>query len=235
VTAGAPLDILIVEDDSRLAELLSEYLRGAGYSTEIEPSGDYAAASILVKRPRLVLLDLQLPGVDGMQVCRAVRGRYSGGILMLTARTAEVDQVLGLEFGADDYVTKPADPRVLLARIRSLLRRLDGGDPEAVTQAVVVDVGALRVSKVRREATFSGRDAGLTGVEFDVLWVLAGRAGEVVTRDELYSAVRGGRYDGLDRGMDVHVSRLRRKLQGVGMDPRDLKSVRGSGYLLVRP
>jgi DNA-binding response OmpR family regulator len=221
--------ILIVEDDEELAGLLEEFLIGHGFSIVSERRGDRAVERIMAERPALVLLDVMLPGMSGFDVCRSLRPQYTGGILMLTASKAEVDQAVGLELGADDYVVKPFEPR----RIRSLLRRLDGS---VIATAMPRDVtlGNLAVSSQSREARVDGNLVILTAAEFDVLWLLARRAGEVISREELYQQIRGIPYDGLDRGMDVHVSRLRHKLEAGGYDAAALKSIRGMGYLLVK-
>lgn len=225
--------ILIVEDDARLATLLQEYLSAQGYEVDVEGRGDRAIDRIWRDDPALVVLDLMLPGTNGFDVCRRVRERHSRGILILTASKAEVDQAVGFELGADDYVIKPVEPRILLARIRSLLRRLEG--PAAVPAVPdVIELGPLLIDRGRREVTVGKRPLDVTGVEFDVLWLLARRAGDVVSRDEMSLQVRGIPYDGTDRGIDVHVSRLRRKLEAAGLDGASLKSVRGYGYLLVK-
>jgi DNA-binding response OmpR family regulator len=225
--------ILIVEDDARLATLLEEYLNGHGYEAGVESRGDRAVERIWRENPALVVLDLMLPGMNGFDVCRRARERYARGILMLTASKAEVDQAVGFELGADDYVVKPVEPRILLARVRSLLRRLEG--PTAVPAAPeTIIVGPLSLDRGRRQVAVAGLTIDATGVEFDLLWLLARRAGEVVSRDEMSLQVRGIPYDGVDRGIDVHVSRLRRKLEAAGLDAANLKSVRGYGYLLLR-
>ncbi|MCB9558443.1 MAG: response regulator transcription factor [Deltaproteobacteria bacterium] len=225
--------LLIVEDDDRLAELLLEYLGMHGFELSRVASGDAGAERIVAAQPDLVILDLMLPGSSGLEVCRQVRERYAGAILMLTASQSEADHVAGLELGADDFVIKPVEPRVLLARIRAQLRRrnrdrdLDADDGEAI------EVGTLRLDLARRGATVEGQPLPLTAMEFDVLSMLAKGAGSVIKREDLYSRVLGVEYDGLDRGLDVHISRIRRKFQRVGFDPNRLKSVRGVGYLLV--
>jgi len=165
-------------------------------------------------------------------VCRLARQTYSKGLLILTASKAEVDHAVGLEIGADDYVVKPVEPRILLARIRSLLRRTR--NTVATVTLSEITVGTLNVNRFAREARVGSCVLPLTPIEFDVLWLLARRAGEIVSRDELYQQVRGVPFDGLDRGMDVHVSRLRQKLLAGGLETTALKSVRGMGYLLVK-
>jgi DNA-binding response OmpR family regulator len=225
--------VLIVEDDDQLAELLVEYLGQHGFDLARESTGDAGAERIVEMQPDLVVLDLMLPGLGGLDVCRQVRDRYGGAILMLTASQSEADHVAGLELGADDFVTKPIEPRVLLARIRAQLRRTGARRAANEDETTVIDVGPLQVDIASRRVSVEGRAVPLTTMEFDVLLLLAREAGTVVARDLLYEKVAGTHYDGLDRGMDVHVSRLRRKLQQAGFDSSRLKSVRGVGYLLA--
>mgnify|MGYP001544489031 FL=1 len=226
--------LLIVEDDDQLAELLIEYLGQQGFELSRVASGDVATEKILKTRPDLVILDLMLPGANGLDVCREVRDSYPGSILMLTASQSEADHVAGLELGADDFVNKPIEPRVLLARIRAQLRRLNGGwDAKSDDEGGILRVGSLQVDIASRDVSVEGELVPLTTMEFDVLLRLALEAGSVVKRDDLYAQVMGIEYDGIDRGMDVHVSRIRRKLQRAGFDASRLKSVRGVGYLLA--
>ncbi len=226
--------LLIVEDDDELAQLLEEYLCKHGFEVSRVATGDVAVDTVLATQPALVILDLMLPNKSGLDVCREARTGYAGPILMLTASHSEADHVAGLELGADDFVTKPIEPRVLLARIRAQLRR-HGRGSTAGAEATngVFDIGALRVDVQSRDVSVDGQPVSLTTMEFDVLLMLAKEAGSVVTREDLYVKVAGTRYDGVDRGMDVHVSRLRRKLQRSGFDPGRLKSVRGVGYFLA--
>jgi len=233
--------VLLVEDDPRLAELIADYLGSNGFAVAIEPRGDAAVRRITEDNPDVVILDLMLPGLDGLGVCRAVRPVYPGGILMLTARGDEVDEVVGLELGADDYLAKPVRPRLLLARLHALLRRLRLDPTEEGPGAVRADgdrprrieLGGLVVDMSTREARLYGEALDLTTSELDLLWLLASHAGEVVSRDTIYEELRGIPYDGADRSMDLRVARLRRKLGDDAASPRWLKSVRGVGYLLV--
>ncbi len=225
--------VLIVEDDERLAELTREYLQANGLTVSIESDGSRAAARILAERPALVVLDLMLPGEDGLSICRKVRsGGYDGPIMMLTARSDETDQVLGLELGADDYVLKPVRPRVLLARIRALLRRRETGDSQEEPQRL--EFGPLVIDKAMREAWLSERAIELTGAEFDLLWLLASNAGRILSREEIFTSLRGIGYDGQDRSIDVRISRIRPKIGDDPMHPRLIKTVRSKGYLFVR-
>ena len=226
--------ILLVEDDARLADLTAEYLRKNDYTVDIEGHGDTAEKRILDTRPDLVVLDVMLPGQDGFAVCRAVRPEYEGIILMLTARDEDIDQILGLELGADDYIAKPVQPRVLLARIKALLRRLpapgenESGDSESQT------FGQFRISQSTRTATLNTQPIDLTTAEFDLLWLLASHAGNVLSRDDLLQELRGIGFDGLDRSIDARISRLRKKLNDDPENPTRIKTVRGKGYLFSK-
>lgn len=222
-------ELLLVEDDAELASLIADRLRREGFTVATEANGETAAGRILAERPELVILDVMLPGIDGYEVCRRVRPAYSGPILMMTALDDDIDQVLGLELGADDYVVKPVRPRVLIARIRALLRR---GSPSTADRRVVIS-GSIRIDAARREVLRDGEPVSLTTTEFDLLWLLASRAGDVVDRDEIYRAVYGTDYDGLDRSADVYISRLRSKLGDDPKQPQLLKTVRGVGYLFA--
>jgi len=238
---GAPLArILLVEDDLKLAALVQEFLRANGFSVAHEARGDRAPTRILEEQPDMVILDLMLPGLDGLAICKQVRPRYGGGILMLTARGEEVDEVVGLEVGADDYMAKPVKPRLLLARIHSLLRRLSskGSDaagaaapPEAPGQRLVL--GDLIVDAGRRAVEVAGSPVELTTAEFDLLWLLCSNAGQVLSREQIYTDLRGIAYDGLDRSIDLRIARLRKKIGDDGKQPQRIKSIRGTGYLLV--
>ena len=222
--------ILLVEDNPSFSEMVKGFLEDNGFSVSTERRGDRAPERILSESPSLVLLDIMLPGMDGLTVCRQVRASYPGPILMLTSLEEEVDEVTGLETGADDYVTKPIRPRVLLARIRNLLARVS----QRRQQVAVIELGSIAVDSGRRVVRKGSKTVELSSAEFDLLWLLAQNAGTVMTRDQIYRALRGIDYDGLDRSMDVRISRLRNKLGDTGGSPQIIKSVRGEGYLLVR-
>lgn len=226
------VDILLVEDDQRLAELTQKYLVQNGFSVAVETRGDAAMASFERNRPRLVLLDWMLPGKDGLTVCRELRAVFDGPILMLTARDTDIDQVVGLEAGADDYVTKPADPMVLLARIRGLLRRISETRTAQPANRDIV-LGALKVSDSAQQVWLEGREIPMTTQEFQLLHVLARNAGTVLSREALFREIRGIDYDGLDRSIDGRISRLRKKLGDNGESPQRIKTVWGKGYLMV--
>ncbi|MEH0021199.1 MAG: winged helix-turn-helix domain-containing protein [Desulfobacter sp.] len=223
--------ILLVEDDLRLATLVSDYLGKQEYDITVEHHGDRAVPKIMQDQPDLVILDLMLPGKDGFAICREVRHSYKGPILILTAREDDMDQVVGLELGADDYVKKPVEPRVLLARIRALFRRAaPGAGAESVTE---ITFGGLFLCSSSRNVTLDGNAVDLSTTEFDLLWLLASKAGEVLDRDQLCQTVKGIEYDGIDRSIDVAVSRLRKKLKDNPEHPSRIKTVWGSGYLFV--
>ncbi len=224
--------ILLVEDDERLASITAEYLTKNNFDVKIEGRGDAAEERIVREAPDLVILDVMLPGKDGFEVCKAVRDKYAGIILMLTARDEDYDQILGLELGADDYIAKPAQPRVLLARIKALLRRNHASD--WATDAETLQFGAFKISQQTRSATLNQENIDLTTAEFDLLWLMATHAGSVLSRDDLLQELRGIGFDGLDRSIDARISRLRRKLNDDPDNPKRIKTVRGKGYLFSK-
>ena len=225
-------DILLVEDDQRLAELTAEYFDQNGLSVAIESRGDRALARFARVQPRVVLLDLMLPGVDGLTICRELRETFHGPILIFTARDSDIDQVIGLEAGADDYVAKPVDPMVLLARTRALLRRVEETESHPVPGDDIV-LGRLRISPAAQEVTLDGVPVQLTSHEFELLMLLGRHAGTVLSRDDIFNHLRGIEYDGLDRSIDGRISKLRKKLADDAAEPARIKTVWGKGYLLV--
>ena len=230
--------ILLVEDDERLAKLTAEYLQKNDFDVAIEARGDTAETRILNDDPDLVILDIMLPGKDGFEVCRAVRAKYKGVILMLTARDEDLDQILGLELGADDYLAKPVQPRLLLARIKALLRRTPSSsateeNPED-NAAEELCFGNCRISQALRSTHLGNENIDLTTAEFDLLWLLARHAGNILSRDDLLQQWRGIGLDGLDRSIDARISRLRRKLGDDPENPTRIKTVRGKGYLFSK-
>jgi DNA-binding response OmpR family regulator len=235
--------ILLVEDDHRLATLIKDYLQKQGFSVMIEDRGDTAQARIVDENPDLVVLDLMLPGKDGLSVCHGVRPTYAGPILILTAKEDDMDQVAGLEMGADDYVKKPIKPRVLLARIRALLRRFEKttrsdnpSDIRAPSESMVDELvfGELQIYRASQSIRLNGRPVELTTHEFELLWFLASNGGKVLDRDTLYSTLRGIEFDGLDRSVDLRISHLRKKLEDDATHPQRIKTVWGQGYLFVK-
>jgi DNA-binding response OmpR family regulator len=218
--------ILVVDDAPNIVELLRLYLEGAGFATIAAGDGPTAVELHASERPDLVILDLMLPGMDGFEVCRAIRRVADTPVLMLTARTDDIDAIVGLELGADDYVTKPFNPRALVARVKAILRRTDG----TVRLGRPIEVGSLRIEPRRREVLLAGQPIELRAREFDLLAALARDPGIVLTREALLEDVWGTDFPGETRTVDVHVSELRKKL---GPDGPVIESVRGVGYRLV--
>ncbi len=226
--------LLLVEDDLLLAGIVAEYLRSSGYLVEHESSGIAAITKIAELAPEAVILDVNLPDLDGFAVCSAVREHYSGVILMLTARTADEDELSGLESGADDYLTKPVRPAILLARLRSHLRlSARRAEPKLMMDDDgVLRVGGLEILVKRLEVLLAGIPVKLTSAEFDLLLLLAERAGKPVSRRELHESLLNERYSPGDRAIDLRVSRLRRKLGDSQQHPQIVKGIHGVGYFL---
>lgn len=225
--------ILIVDDDIRLCEMISDFLSNHGFKIDLCHNGEDAIALIDSSAPDLVILDLMLPGVDGLSVCREVRGRYQGQILMLTALDDSVDEIAGLETGADDYMSKPVSPRLLLAHIRTLFRR----QPTNIAsvdekQQEVISIDDLVVDKSNREVRMHDKVVRMTSTEFDFLWLLVSHAGEALSRDWLHEKMYRLDLTPSDRRIDLLVSRLRKKLGDDTANPAYLKTVRGQGYLI---
>jgi two-component system, OmpR family, response regulator len=228
--ASETLSVVYIEDDRRIARLTAKYLETHGLLVTIAEDGASGVSAVARERPHVVLLDLMLPGMDGLEVCRQLRARTSVPIIMVTARTEEADRVMGLEGGADDYLVKPFSSRELLARIRAQARRALGKVGPPVRR---VQVGQLVLDAAGMTATLAGQPLALTTYEFLLLHALAERAGRVMTREQLVDLVRGSADEAFDRTIDVHVSRLRQKLNDDSRSPRILKTVRGIGYMLA--
>jgi two-component system OmpR family response regulator len=229
--------VMLVEDDARLAELVMEYLNGYEFAVELVPRGDEALARFQASAPDLVVLDLMLPGTDGMVVCRQLRAVSDVPILILTAREDSYDEVSGLEQGADDFVNKPVQPRVLLARLRALARRRQvvaaepaaPGTPPGTDATPVYTFGALSIVTADRSVVWRGQECVLSNTEYKLLLVLAEAAGRVLSRDALLKKMRGIEFDGLDRSIDNAISKLRRRFDDT--DSSKIKTVWGEGYL----
>lgn len=226
----APIKVLFVEDDERLATLTTRYLEGSEILVVWVATGPQAISEATRRQFDVVLLDLMLPGRDGMDVCRELRTRIDVPIIMVTARKDEVDRVLGLDAGADDYVTKPFSSRELVSRIRAVVRRARG---LVGPKLKLLRVGDITVDPARMRVTVSDREVELTGYEFALLRVLAERAGRVLSREQLLDLAKGSAEEAYDRSIDVQISRLRQKLGDDARTPRYLKTIRGTGYVLV--
>lgn len=230
MNAATGASILLVEDDVRLAELVRGYLEKHGFRMTVVCRGDLVVAAVERSCPDLVILDLGLPGDDGFAVCRKLRPSYTNPILILTARDDAIDHVLGLELGADDFVVKPIEPRVLVARVGALLRRSlarDHGSPTLLT------FGQLVINLPARSVTRAGRSIALSRTDFDLLALLAKHAGSIQSREVLFRSLYGREYDGTDRLLDIRVSQLRRKLGEDAVGSERLKTIWGKGYLFV--
>ena len=221
--------ILLVEDDASLAAMVADFLWPHGFDVAVELRGDTAVGRIRQDNPDAVVLDVNLPGLDGFSVCRTVRQDYAGAIIMLTARGEEIDEVLGLEAGADDYMAKPVRPRALLARLRTHLRRATPAEKASNP----IKIGSLVVDAARRSVKLDGRTVDLTTAEFDLINLLAKHVGKTLSRNEIYQSIHGMKFDGLDRSIDLRISRLRKKLGDDPAKPQRIKSVRGVGYMLA--
>jgi len=221
--------IVLVEDDQRLANLVQSFLQQHGFTVTVLHSGEKAIETILHVKPELVILDIMLPELDGFSICRAIRGKYQNPILFLTAKDSPIDHVMGLEIGADDYIIKPVDPHVLLARINAVLRR-QSSEPQDTEQKLIF--GVLSIDKSSRCVTLDEEMVELTSHEFELLWLLAQSAGSPISRNQIHEVMIGREYDGLDRTVDVRVSRLRKKLLDDSKHPTRIVTVWGKGYML---
>ncbi|WP_326849243.1 response regulator [Alteromonas sp. a30] len=227
--------VFLVEDDLALADLVKDYLSMQGFDVSMEHKGDNALEAILREKPDLVILDIMLPGKNGLDICRELRGQTDVPVIMLTARTDEIDQIVGLEVGADDYICKPVQPRLLLARVNALLRRTT---PPVDAHNKDVNRGEFRfgnlsINKIKQEVFIGDEVIELTTNELELLCLFASQADQVMSRDDLLNNLRGFGYDGLDRTVDMLVSRLRKKLKDSSSKPQKIKTVWKKGYLFV--
>jgi two-component system phosphate regulon response regulator OmpR len=222
--------ILLVEDDPRLADMLSEYLGRAGFRVTVAPLGATALKHLSGAQYDAIVLDLMLPDMDGLDVCRQVRTKSDTPVLMLTARGDAIDRIIGLELGADDYLPKPFQPRELLARLRAVLRRVRGA--EGTEQPL--HFGRLEIDTAARAVRVDGTQCDLTGYQFDLLVALAQRAGRVLSRDALIDLVKGEQLEAFDRSIDVHISRIRAAIEDDPKKPRRVITVRGAGYVFAK-
>ncbi|MBX2838769.1 MAG: response regulator [Gammaproteobacteria bacterium] len=220
--------VMLIEDDASLASWIADYLISNGYLVTVASRGDVGLELIKSDHPDIVILDLMLPGLNGIEVCKQSRTFYKNPILMLTALGDESNEVQGLETGADDYLTKPVRPKVLLARLKALLRR-----EATLADASVIAVGELSIDTTSRTLSLGGENVQLSSHEFDLLALLASSAGSIVLREDLVKQMRGIAYDGLDRSIDISISRLRKKLGDDASKPTRIKTIRGKGYMLA--
>jgi len=221
--------VLLIDDDKRLHELLTTYLEQNGFAVTGAPDGQRGLSALDTEPFDIVLLDVMMPGMDGLEVCRRIRAKSRVPILMLTAKGDETDRVVGLELGADDYIAKPFGPRELVARLRAVLRRAN-----PTTESDIVMVNDISIDVPGHKVKIRGQDVDLTGIEFDILLALARRAGRVVGRDALLSEAGRGDVNVGDRTVDVHISHLRQKLGDDPRSPKKIKTIRGVGYVLVK-
>ena len=227
--------VLVVDDEKQIRRVLTAYLEADGFAVDEAGSGAEALEIAERTHPTLILLDVGLPDVDGMEVLRRLRVTSEVYVILVTARSDELDKLVGLTIGADDYITKPVPPRVLLARIKALLRRASPGASDETPEASEsLSFGSFRISQQTRSAVLAGETIDLTTAEFDLLWLLARHAGSILSRDDLLQQLRGIGFDGLDRSIDARISRLRKKLNDDPDNPTRIKTVRSKGYLFSR-
>lgn len=227
--------VLFVEDDPEIGQLISSWLGRHDIEVLLETRGDRALARVEAEQPDLVLLDIMLPGQDGLSLCRDLRPRFKGPIVMLTSLDSDMNQILSLELGANDYILKTTPPPVLLARLRVQFRQ-QGQAPHPVAPSPPpqrLQFGRLRIDGPGRDVRLDGESIPLSTADFDLLWELSCHAGQILGREALFRSLRGRDYDGQDRSMDVAISRLRRRLGDDSNNPTRIKTVRQKGYLLV--
>lgn len=223
-------NILLVEDDAALAQWVIEYLQDHGFNVDHIVRGDEVADQVKQNEYNIILLDVMLPGMDGIEVCRTIRAFSNVPIIMMTARSDEFDEVVGLEVGANDYVIKPVRPRALLARIKSFLRTQEHIPVQKSNELVF---GQLRIQGDAKRVSYLGNNVELSTSLFSLLWLLASNAGTVLDRDAVFKAMIGREYDGLDRRMDVLISNLRKKFDDNPQEPKKIKTIWGKGYLFI--
>jgi two-component system response regulator RstA len=227
--------LVFVEDDAEIGALIKGFLGKHDLDVTLIPRGDIAMDIILQEQPDLVLLDIMLPGIDGLTLCRNLRPHYAGPIVMLTSLDSDMNHILGLELGASDYILKTTPPSVLLARLRVQLRHTMPAPPTIPTPSgnQPLHFGQLTIDPTSRDVVLAGQNIPLSTSDFELLWELASHAGHIMSRESLLKVLRGVEYDGLDRSVDVAISRLRRKLDDNAQEPTRIKTVRNKGYLLA--
>ena len=227
-------NILLIEDDSRLAEMIVDYLDNSGFKVTIANTGQYGLQLQKSRGFDAVLLDLMLPDIDGLEICRQLRAKDSVPILMLTAKGEPLDRILGLEIGADDYLPKPFEPRELLARLKAILRRGSIASFENQRQEPVLTYGSLEIDANSMEVRLNDKKCNLTTHQFNLLKVMAERAGRVLSRNAIMNALKGNDLEAFDRSIDVHISRIRAEIEEDPNNPRRVITVRGVGYVFAR-
>ncbi|MGB8296436.1 MAG: response regulator transcription factor [Polyangia bacterium] len=227
-----PARVLLIDDDAHLVDLLGTYLRARGYLVDCCGDGEGGLLAQHREKYDVIILDVMLPGIDGLAVCRRIRESSTVPIVMLSARGEEADRIVGIDLGADDYLPKPFNPRELLARLAAILRRTRVGEVKA---PVPLRVGPLEIDRAAREITVRGQRRELTGREYQLLLLLAERAGRVQTRDQLVDALKGEERADADRSIDMHISRIRQVIEDDPRHPCLIQTVRGAGYVLAVP
>lgn len=231
--------LLMIEDDARLAKMVVEYLGQSGFEVTHAANGEAGLEQLQLIQPELVILDLMMPGIDGLEVCRRIRALQGDvarvPVLMLTAKGDPMDRIIGLELGADDYLPKPFEPRELLARVRAVLRRRGETGSASVSRSTpVMRFGSLDIDRDARTVVVSGQACELTSYQFDLMVAMAERAGRVLTRDQIMEAVRGRELEAFDRSIDVHIGRIRNAIEVDSKDPKRILTVRGVGYVFAK-
>ncbi|MDI6843950.1 MAG: response regulator transcription factor [Anaerosomatales bacterium] len=225
--------VLVVDDNEKIVEVLAAYLEAAGYEVVTAHDGEAAIEAVRARRPDIALLDIMLPGVDGIELTRRFQRDYDLPVILVTAKTEEIDRLIGLEVGADDYVSKPFSPREVVARVKAVLRRVDRSSATAAGETIVV--GDLVVDPARREVTVAGEKVDLTRTEFEILATMAAHPGRVYSRLQLLEAVSGDAFEGYERTIDAHVKNIRKKIGDDPKEPRYIRTVFGVGYKVEAP
>ncbi|GAV31082.1 MAG: response regulator transcription factor [Anaerosomatales bacterium] len=225
--------VLVVDDNEKIVEVLAAYLEAAGYEVVTAHDGEAAIEAVRARRPDIALLDIMLPGVDGIELTRRFQRDYDLPVILVTAKTEEIDRLIGLEVGADDYVSKPFSPREVVARVKAVLRRVDRSSATSAGETIVV--GDLVVDTARREVTVAGEKVELTRTEFEILATMAAHPGRVYSRLQLLEAVSGDAFEGYERTIDAHVKNIRKKIGDDPKEPRYIRTVFGVGYKVEAP
>jgi DNA-binding response OmpR family regulator len=225
--------VLVVDDNEKIVEVLAAYLEASGYEVVTAHDGEAAIEAVRARRPDIALLDIMLPGVDGIELTRRFQREYDLPVILVTAKTEEIDRLIGLEVGADDYVSKPFSPREVVARVKAVLRRVDRASESAAGGTLVV--GDLAIDTDKREVTVAGAKVDLTRTEFEILATMAAHPGRVYSRLQLLEAVSGDAFEGYERTIDAHVKNIRKKVGDDPKEPRYIRTVFGVGYKVEAP